>query len=132
MNFRAIEYKELGIEARWLDSEKAKNAYEYALRFSDKTRYGLNHKFVLGVERIEISSTSIAEAWLCSRLINEGNVQVVYGHDEVCVMAAADFVLHWQSIFLPSRDDAIILHNLNSSIFFYCHENELEYGLRAA
>jgi hypothetical protein len=132
MNFRAAEYKELGIEARWLEPEKAKNAYEYALQFSDKTRYGLSQDNVTGIEQLIIVSDSIADAWISSRFRKDGTVQIVYGDDEVGVLSAADFVSHWRSIFVPSRDDAIILHNSNKSILFYCHEDELEHGMRAA
>ena len=132
MNFRVAEYKELGIVARWLDPEKAKNAYEYALQFSDKTRYGLNQENVTGFERLEIASDSIADAWLSARFKKEGTVQIVYGDDEVNVLSAADFVSRWRSIFVPCRDDAIILHNLSKSILFYSHEDELEHGMRAA
>ena len=99
---------------------------------SDKTRYGLNQENVTSFERLEIASDSIADAWISARFNKEGTVQIVYGEEEVSVLSAADFVSHWRSIFVPCRDDAIILHNFNKSILFYCHEDELEHGMRAA
>jgi hypothetical protein len=130
MNFRNIEYQELNIDARWLTPENAKNAYGYAILFSDKTRYGLCRETVADIERLEIASQAIADAWLASRFRAEGSVQIFFGGGEACVLTAADFVARWRSLFLPSRDDAMILHNANKSILFYCHEDELEFGFR--
>ncbi len=132
MNLRQSEYAELDLNARWLDAERAKNAYEFALRFSSTKRYGLNEKTVLGVEHIDIASYPVARAWLEDRLSAEGTVQIVYGDDDVCVLPAVEFLAHWPDIFVPARDDAIILHNLAPDVLFYCHEEELEFGHRDA
>jgi hypothetical protein len=43
-----------------------------------------------------------------------------------------EFLAKWQDIFVPARDDAIVLHNLGAGVLFYCHEEELEYGHRKA
>lgn len=132
MNLRESEYLENELSARWLDPEHAKNAYSYALQFSSKDRYGLSEATVGAIEHVNIESYSVADAWLKDRLPAEGTVQVVYGDDEVCVVAARDFLAKWQSIFVPARDDAIVLHNLGKSVLFYCHEEELEFGHRKA
>ena len=132
MNYRDQEYKNLGLEVRWLDNEHAKNAYEFALKFSDTNRYGLNQDSVNNIEQHIIESYSVADQWLKSRLCNEGTLQVVYGPDEVCVINSDEFLQNWQQIFVPSRDDAIIFHNLDKTVLFYCHEEELEVGQRNA
>jgi len=124
------EYKELGLDARWLTEERAKNAYAHALQFSDNKRYGLNEQTTDKIERHIIESRSIADAWLKTRLRAEGTLQVVYGPDDVCVVDAAAFLNCWQDVFVPARDDAIILHNIDKTVFFYCHEEELEVGTR--
>ena len=108
MNLRQSEYLENEISARWLDPERAKNAYSYALRFSAKDRYGLSEATVEGIEHINIESYTVADAWLKDRLPMEGSVQVVYGDDEVCVVPAAEFLAKWQDIFVPARDDKIV------------------------
>lgn len=125
------EYKALGLNARWLTEERAKNAYAHALQFSDTNRYGLNEQTTHKIERHIIESRSVAEAWLKSRLRAQGTLQIIYGPDHVCVIDAAVFLRHWQDIFVPARDDAIILHNIDKTVFFYCHEEELEVGTRA-
>lgn len=132
MNLRQSEYSENGLSARWLDPVRAKNAYDYALQFSAKTHYGLNSATVDQLERLEVESYSVADAWLKGRLPADRTVQIVYGDDDVCVLPAIEFLAKWQDIFVPARDDAVVLHNLGSGVLFYCHEEELEYGQRKA
>ncbi|MFZ6647825.1 hypothetical protein ACO0LO_19025 [Undibacterium sp. TJN25] len=130
MNDRRQQFYELSIEARWLDIEHAAHAYRYALGFSSNARYGLKTDTVSDIESLIIESYSVANSWIKDRLGGAGTVQIVYGHDDVCVISTQDFLNNWQNIFAPSRDDAIVLHNLNESILFYCHEDELEFGQR--
>lgn len=132
MHLRESEYVEMGLAARWLDAARAKNAYNYALQFSAKTHYGLCEATVDHIEHLDIDSYTAADAWLKARLASDGTVQVIYGDDEVCVMSAQDFLMKWQEIFVPGRDDAVVLHNLSLDALFYCHEKELEYGQRKA
>lgn len=132
MKLRESEYIDSDVQARWLDAEHAKNAYDFALRFSDKGCYGLCSVTVDDIEHLDIASYSVADAWLKDRLPVEGTVQIVYGDDEVCVLSAEAFVANWKEIFVPARDDAVILHNLSAAVLFYCHEEELEFGYRKA
>ena len=131
-NFRASEYAAAGVSARWLDEPRARNAYAYGLQFSSSKRYGLSEATVRSVERLVIESYSVADAWMRDRIHAEGTVQVVYGEAEVAVLAAADFLAKWREIFVPGRDDAIVLHNLSSTVLFYSHQDELEVGVREA
>lgn len=130
MNIREEEYKQLGVDVRWLDTIKAQHAYNYALKYSSQRRYGLNEASVTNIQRLIIESYSVADAWLKANLPAEGTLQVVYSKDEVCVIDAIEFLEHWPELFAPSRDDAIIIHNLHPTILFYCHEEELEVGQR--
>jgi len=132
MNFRESEYLENGLAARWLDLVRAKSAYDYALQFGATRHYGLCKATVDRIEHLDIESYTVADAWLKDRMPADGTVQVVYGDDEVCVIPAAEFLAKWQDIFVPARDDAIVLHNLGTGVLFYCHEEELEYGHRKA
>jgi hypothetical protein len=124
------EYEALGLEARWLTEKRAKNAYAHALQFSDNERYGLNAQTTDNIEHHNIESRNVADAWLRNRLRAEGTLQIVYGPDHVCVVDAAAFLNCWHDVFMPARDDAIILHNIDNTVFFYCHEEELEVGTR--
>lgn len=128
---RASEFDQLGISARWLARPKAQHAYDYALKYSSKKRYGLNEESVLNIEHLEIQSYHVAHEWLRKRFPNQGTVQIVYSESEVCVVSAEAFFAHWREIFVPARDDAIIIHNLTSEVLFYCHEEELEVGYRS-
>lgn len=130
MSYRPVEFEELGIVARWLDAEHAKNAHEFALRFAHPKRYGLNEESVEDIQRLEIVNYPQAKRWLADRFRADGTVQIVYGNDEVCVIQASSFVERWDEIFRPSRDDAVVLHNLCNEVGFYFHEEELEFGVR--
>ena len=130
MNYLKLEYDELNIKSRWLDLDRAKNAYNFALQFSHSQRYGLNETTVLGIEKLIIESPAVAKAWLKSRMPETGTVQIVYDDDEVCVIDTQDFIDRWHDIFIAGRDDAIVLHNLSRTVLFYCHEEELEIGQR--
>jgi hypothetical protein len=86
------EYEALGLVARWLTKDRAKNAYSHALKFSSDKRYGLNEQTTANIERHVIESRSVAKAWLRTRVRAEGTLQVVYGPDYVCVIDAAPFL----------------------------------------
>lgn len=130
MTYVEEEYEELGLAARWLTKERARNAYTYALQFSSDNRYGLNELTTGDIENHVVQSLGVTGAWLKTRLRAEGTLQVVYGPDDVCVVDAASFLNCWQQVFVPSRDDAIVLHNADKTVFFYYHEDELEVGIR--
>lgn len=120
------EYKVLGLDARWLTEGRAKNAYAHALQFSSNKRYGLNEQTTDNIERHIIESRSVADAWLRARLRAEGTLQIVYGPDHVCVIDAAAFLNCWQDVFVPSRDDAVILHNIDKTVFFIVTKKNLK------
>lgn len=126
----AKEYSEAHIQARWLEPTKAQHAYDYALRYSHPKRLGLNEQTVANIDRLVIESYSVANAWLASRMPTNGTVQIVYSESDVAVIDAAEFVSRWHEIFVPARDDAVVLHNLSSTVLFYCHEEEFEVGQR--
>jgi hypothetical protein len=133
MTYRANEYIECGLKARWLDPVKARNAFEHAHSYVSKEKwFSLNANLVSDIERLHIESDATAAEWLKRRVSGEGSVQVVHGPQEVCVVDAAPFLLHWQEVLLPSRDDAVVLHNSNPTIFIFSHEEELELGNRFA
>jgi len=130
MSYRVTQIELLGFGTRWLTPERSKNAYQFALPYTHSKRYGLNEDTVEDIQRLEISDHAQAKRWLSDRFLVEGTVQIVFGDDEVCVIDADKFIASWDQIFVPSRDDAVVLHNLNNQVLFYCHEEELEFGYR--
>lgn len=131
-NYLAAEYSELGLHPRWLDEEHAQNAFDYVMKYCNARDYGLEPSTTHQNQKHTIRSASVARQWLQDRLSADGTVQIVYSKDSVCVLPAQEFLNHWDSIFCPGRDDAVILHNLTSTLVFYCHEEELEIGIRKA
>jgi hypothetical protein len=126
------EFEAAGIGARWLDAEKAAHAYEYASQYVSPVRYGLRETSVRDIESHAVSSEAVAKAWVNERMPAAGTVQIVYGRDEVCVIDAEALRKNWLNIFVPGRDDAVVLHNISEAVLFICHEGELEFGHRTA
>ena len=123
---------ELGIDARWLDREHAEHAFMFASSYIKPDSYALNPATVSNIDLHLVTSRSVAHAWVKERFPTEGTTQLIYGRDEVCVLDSSVFVERWQDIFVPGRDDAIVLHNLSRAVLFYCHEDEIEIGERCA
>lgn len=131
MKYRISEIEQLNLDVRWLSKEHARNTYQYALQFSSDTKYGLNESTVNRIERLQIESYSVAENWVASRIESSGKVHVVFGKEDVFVLPTSQFLFNWHRMFMPSRDDAIILHSESKGLLFYCHEEEIEFGFRA-
>lgn len=130
-NYRRREVEAHGFPVRWLDAARAANADAFATRFSSPNHYGLNEATVSAIERLVIASTPVAHAWLRERFPDDGSVQIVFGKEDVCVVETADFLKYCLDLFAPARDDVMVLHNLNTIVLFYCHNDELEIGRRA-
>ncbi len=130
MNHYIAEINKLNLDVRWLEPEKAKNAYQYALKFSSTQHYGLNPETVKEIVKLEKYQDSVAKEWVKDRFNTNGTVQVVLSDALVFVIPTDQFVENWQEMFLPSRDDAIILHNTDKTVMFLCHEEEIEFGQR--
>lgn len=128
--FHSQEFQDSGLEARWLDSDKASKTYKFALKFSATDRYGLSGETVNEIEAHVIDSENAARNWVRRRVNPTGKVHVVFGPDEVAVVEAKLLIDRWPDMFLPGRDDVMILHADDDSVLFYCHEEELEYGRR--
>ncbi len=133
IEYRMREFAELGVPVRWLDDEHALNAFTYASTFYSTERFGerlLSVETVGEIERHVVRSATVAYQWLRDRFPSEGTVQVLFGKREVAVLDAKVFLSTWQDLFLPGRDDAIVLHNVENHVGFYWHEDELEVGRR--
>ena len=130
MSYRKREFNELGIQVRWLEPEHAKNAFEFAMAHCSKSPFGLSERKVSNIIKHKASSDAVATAWLEENFVSDGTVQIIYDAKDVCVASATDLLTHWNEIFLPARDDALVLHNLSRLILFYCHEEVIEIGER--
>ncbi|WP_444912314.1 hypothetical protein [Microbulbifer sp. PAAF003] len=130
MKYRKAEIERLNLSVRWLNSKNAKNAYDFTAKYCATDFYGLNSEVVESIFRLKIESNTITDAWLKSNFNTEGTVQVVFSENEVFILATSIFLDAWQDIFMPARDDAIVLHNDSNKILFYSHEHVLEIGQR--
>ncbi|AWF80339.1 hypothetical protein BTJ40_05685 [Microbulbifer sp. A4B17] len=130
MKYRKAEIERLNLSVRWLNSKHAKNAYDFAAKYSATDFYGLNSEVVESIFKLEIESDSIADAWLKSNFNTVGTVQGVFSENEVFILATNIFLDAWQDIFTPTKDDAMVLHNNSNTVLFYSHEHVLEIGQR--
>lgn len=100
------------------------------MKFFDADQYGLSRATVSGIDHLIVQSFPVARAWVADRFPNGGTVQVVFGEHEVCVLDTPFFLENWKHLFVPGRDDALVIHNHSTKIFLFRHENELEVGDR--
>ena len=130
MNYHINEYKQCGVEGIWLDAGKAKNVYDFALKYSSKNHYGLDKNTVSNICLFNIVNEPIAKRWLIEQFPGHGTVEIIHGETAVCLLQTETFLAHWFNLFMPSRDDVLILHNESNYIAFYCHEDFIEVGQR--
>jgi hypothetical protein len=125
------ELARFGDRLTWLDEGETSRAYEFAMRFSSKSRYGLEPDAVRNIERLDVDDPSVdSNTWLIER-IGMDSVTVILSRQEICRMEGSFFAAEWRDMLCPSRDDAIILCEGSAGILFYCHEDEFEFGLRS-
>ncbi len=130
MKYHIREFEENGLQAHWLEGDKARQVHSYALEFSAKGRVGLSIDTVTDIEAHTIDSESTARDWIRKRFGDHGKIHVVFGPDEVAVIDARLLIDRWQDMFLPGRDDAVVLNLQDNSVLLFSHEEILEYGLR--
>lgn len=130
VNPRRRELAHLEPALTWLSSTEAALAYQSAERFDCKTRYGLDPNSVCNVEVWQLTDDLAADTRWLRRRISEpvGSVIVVFGRAEVARMHVRSFLEHWSVMFMPARDDAIILPERGGWGLVYCHEEFFEYG----
>jgi hypothetical protein len=96
-----------------------------------KTRYGLDTTTVEDIERISFDDdVPAAQAWLRARVGTTEQLVVVFGDTDGFRCRAGFFLEHWQDVFVPGRDDAVIYATTSPLVLFFCHENEFEAGQR--
>lgn len=128
MGWRHSELAEFGPEVVPLDRAEAQAAYIRANNLCSRTRYGLDEQKFAHIERLDVNDPGpSAEAWLSER-VGDGELQIVFGRDEVFLVPAAMFHNHWRDMFCPSRDDVVIIPSVGEWVLFYCHEDEFEFS----
>lgn len=121
---KELSWLEPAIE--WLPPEDALREYQRADGLQSHEHYGFNPSVVRDIERV--SSETDITSWLQQRVLQSERVIVVFGRDAVCRLPATTLVEQWRDIFLPSRDDAIIIDVSHHWALFYCHHDEFEFA----
>jgi hypothetical protein len=118
----------LGSNILWLASDDARHWYEHVDRLQSERHYGFDPTRVDIGERIKCDEAT--PDWLRRRIpIQALVVLIVFGDEEVCQLPTSTLVAEWENIFVPGRDDAIILEPDSNWVLYYHHENEFEFGL---
>jgi hypothetical protein len=132
MSWRRNDLSDFGDHIAWLSEPDAAGVYGVGSSLLSRERYGLDSVRVNGIEKLNVDEDGPGHAaWIASRLgRGDATLLVIYGPDEACRVRADFFVEHWRDLFLPSRDDVIILPELGEWILFYSHEDEFEFGHR--
>jgi len=128
VNWRRHELAHFGNQITWLDEAEATGVFDRAMLLASKSHYGLDPAAVTDIERFDVDEPGEeANAWL-SRRLGIGTLLVVFDRHQVCRMDNTFFVMNWQDLLSPSRDDAVILLEGRGVVLFYCHEDEFEIG----
>lgn len=132
MGWRRNELLHFGDGVAWLSEPDAAGAYRVATSLTSRTRYGLDSERVNDIEKLNVDEDAPEHAtWLASRLgPGDAMLLVIYEPDAACRVRADFFVKHWRDLFLPSRDDVIILPESGDWVLYYSHEDEFEFGCR--
>jgi hypothetical protein len=118
-------------ELSWLAVDAAGSDFSVAIKATSDEHYGLNEHIWEIVERWDIEF--VGEEETRSRLaahVLDSEVVVFFGPQDVCRMSRETFLMHWQDMFMPSRDDVVIMPTSSAWCLFYCHEDEFEVGRR--
>jgi hypothetical protein len=130
MDWRRSEMVSFGPGVAPLDGPEANAAYERAVGLCSRTRYGLDERAFGVIERLKVDEPSVPPGeWLAKR-VGEGELLLVFGRDDAFRVSASLFLGRWQDMFLPSRDDVVILPCGGEWVLFYSHEDEFEFAQR--
>ena len=127
--WRQQELSHYGDAFRWLALPEAEDTYREARKYDCQERWGLDPATVDGIEHYDArGKEEAATEWLQQRFGKAASVLVVFGDVDVALVPAAVLVAEWPNIFMPSRDDAIVLADDRSWVAFYQHEDRWEWG----
>ncbi|HMU62967.1 MAG TPA: hypothetical protein PKA66_14385 [Gemmatimonadales bacterium] len=124
-------FEHFGDAIAWLPPEQAFSTYNGAMPFSSNVGYGLDPTHVFRIERLEGADIVVMRSWLAARMRPASeSVRIVFGRHDVCRLEVSFLLDNWQDMFIPSRDDALILSDSGAWVAFYCHEDWFEFGWR--
>lgn len=133
MSWRHQVLSEFSTEIVWLNDAQAFDACDRAWECLGRTDYGLNIQLFPTIDRLDVERAEAeAHEWLSQR-IGSGNDRlfVVFDEADACTLDPCFFINHWRELFLPSRDDVVILPPHERWALYYCHEDEFQFGLRS-
>ena len=134
MDWRKQELNEFSEEIIWLSSNDAYEKYVEALNYCSKSKYGLNELSISDIELFNIESDASeleVSPWLVNKIGHSSQeLLIAYSEVNVAELSTVFFIQNWRELFLPARDDVIILPKSDKWIMFYCHEDFFEFGLR--
>ncbi len=131
MTPRQKELAHFGSKLSWLPNDAAERDFAVAREATSKERYGLDEQLWEVIERWDVENAG--EDATRSRLARHAidpEVIAYFSPQDVCRMSREVFLAHWQDMFMPSRDDVIVMPLSGGWCLFYCHEDEFEAGKR--
>lgn len=131
MNLRRNELSHFSDLLAWLAKDDAKRVYDSASVKTSTERYGLDEQFWEIATRWNVSGNEEKDNAKLSSLLSE-EFFLVFGDNEVCRISRSSFIKHWRDMFVPSRDDVIVIPSSEEWCLFYCHDDEFEFGRKKA
>ena len=127
MNWRRQELAEYGEQVHWLEEAEAAKTQARAEQLLSKSEYALERRHLRNLESTVAHPVQKATQWLKQR-IESGPLYVVFGEKQVCLVSHTFLLKHWQDMFMPSRDDVVVLPVSGKWVLYFSHEEDIEYG----
>ena len=129
MSRRAQELVRFSPKLWWFLEADAALVFTRAEKAMSRERYGLDENTWEIVARWDVEKTGLkaTRAMLAQYLLEE-SLLICFGRKDVCRLSRSLFLDHWQDMFIPSRDDVLIMSESCTWAAFYCHEDEFEIG----
>jgi hypothetical protein len=131
MTSRQRELAHFASKLSWLPADAAGRDFSVAREATSTERYGLDEQRWEVIERwdVEHAGEDATRSRLARHAI-DSEVIAYFGPQDVCRMSRETFLAHWQDMFMPSRDDVVVMPPSGVWCLFYCHEDEFEAGRR--
>jgi hypothetical protein len=129
MSWRRNELSRVVDPVAWLPREESAFCYIRASTAISDKHLGLDEERWLVLERWRVEDFSEEEGQTkLKAVIPDEEFLVVFDEEHVFRISRSTFLAHWRDMFLPSRDDALMISPSGAWCLFYCHEDEFEFG----
>lgn len=129
MSRRTEELNRFSARLSWLSEEDAALVFTRANKALSQNRYGLDENTWEILEHWDVEKLGLpATREKLDAHVRDESFLICFGRKDVCRAGRTFFLDHWQDMFVPSRDDILVISESGTWAAFYWHEDEFEVG----